>query len=526
MSTASKPLGKAMYVAPRPDWDWLQSEQRKLYARSEKQVDYVFCKLWGLVTDPRNLRMALARVAGNRGRRTAGVDGITVGRVVKRVDAFVAELRSELRSGAYRPLPVRRVLIPKIGAPGKFRPLGIPTVKDRVVQAALKNILEPIFEADFFPVSYGFRPGKSVHGALEHLRVLLRPKANKTSKEPRLPYQWVVEGDIKGCFDNINHHGLMERVRRRVTDPKVNRLVVAFLKAGILSEGTFLRSDAGTPQGGILSPLLANIALSIIEERYERQVWPRRIAPTRRDTARPKRRASNARRGDLRCGRTVVFPIRYADDFLLLVGAPPGPQQYERARQDAEKEKAAVAALLKQQMGLDLSETKTLVTPVTKTFAFLGHQVCVRQNRAYRRMVGVTLIPKERSQQLRERIKRLCRRDRTGQSLRDLLRDLNWLLRGWSAFYRHAWGAKRVFCSLDYYAWWAVFRWLRKKHQHTSVKRLKALYPPSKERGTRRGQWHHQGVTLFVTGHTPVGPYRLASARPPLFAKSHGEPGA
>ncbi|XYH92812.1 group II intron reverse transcriptase/maturase [Sorangium sp. So ce1128] len=526
MGTASKPPGKAMYVAPRTDWDWLRNEQRKLHMRSEKQVDYVFRKLWGLVTDARNLRMALARVASNRGRRTAGVDGITVGHVAKRAEEFVVALRSELRSGAYRPAPVRRVLIPKIGAPGKFRPLGIPTVKDRVVQAALKSILEPVFEADFFPVSFGFRPGKSVHGALEYLRVLLRPKDHKQGPEPRLPYQWIVEGDIKGCFDNIDHHGLMGRIRRRVVDPKVNRLVVAFLKAGILSEGTFVRSDAGTPQGGILSPLLANIALSIIEERYERHVSQRRIAPTRRDAAPPERRAKEARKHDRERRQTIVLPIRYADDFLLLVGAPPGPEQHERARQDAEKEKAAVATLLKQQLGLDLSETKTLITPVTKTFAFLGHHVVVRNNRGLKRMACVTLIPKEKSHRLRERIKRLCRRDRTGQSLHDLLRDLNWLLRGWSAFYRHAWGAKRVFCSVDYYAWWTVFRWLRKKHQHAPVKRLKVLYPPSKERGTRRGQWHHRGVTLFVTGRTRVGPYRLASARRPLFAIHHGEPGA
>ena len=126
MGTLSRPPGKAMYVAPRPDWDWLRIEQRKLYTRSEQQVDYVFRKLWGLITDPRNLRMALARVAGNRGRRTAGVDGVTVGNVAKREEAFIAELRSELRSGAYRPSPVRRVLIPKIGAPGSFAPWAFP----------------------------------------------------------------------------------------------------------------------------------------------------------------------------------------------------------------------------------------------------------------------------------------------------------------------------------------------------------------------------------------------------------------
>jgi RNA-directed DNA polymerase len=524
MGTAPRPQRKATYVAPRPDGDWLLSEQRKLYTRSEESVDYVFRKLWGLVTDPRNLRVAFGRVAGNRGRRTAGVDGATVGAIVQRAEDFIAALRTELRSGAYRPSPVRRVLIPKVGAPGKFRPLGIPTVKDRVVQAALKNILEPIYEADFFPDSYGFRPGKSVHGALEHLRVLLRPKGSRA--EPRLPYQWVVEGDIKGCFDNIDHHGLMERFRRRVHDPKVNRLVVAFLKAGILSEGNFVRSDGGVPQGGILSPLLANIALSVIEERYERHVHHRWIPPKKRKPASPDMRAKGARYHDRRRGITVVVPIRYADDFLLLVGAPLGPQQDERARQHAEQEKAAVAAMLKEKLGLELSETKTLITPVTKAFSFLGHRVCVRYIRKLARTSVVTLIPKQRSHEARERIKNLCRKNRTGEKLCDVLRELNWLLRGWSAFYRHAWGAKRVFCSLDYYAWWSVFRWLRKKHVRVSMKKLKAIYPPSPERGMRRGQWHHRGVTLFVAGLTKVEPYRLAWARPPRYAIHHGEPGA
>ncbi len=265
-----------MYVAPQSDKDWLLTVQRKLYAQSWEKPDYVFQKLWGLVSDPRNLRIAFGRVVSNKGARTAGVDGITARKAVKSgVEQFLANARAELRSGAYRPSPVRRILIPKQGQPGKYRPLGIPTVRDRTVQAAMKNILEPIFEAGFFPSSYGFRPCKSVHGALEHLRLLMRPKLTNESNEARLPYLWALEGDIKGCFDNIDHHGLMERVRRKVADPKVNRLIVRFLKSGILSESQFLRSDAGTPQGGILSPLLANVALSVIDERYERYVWPR-----------------------------------------------------------------------------------------------------------------------------------------------------------------------------------------------------------------------------------------------------------
>jgi RNA-directed DNA polymerase len=145
MRATSKPLGKAMYVASQLDKSWLQNERKKLYRRSLENPDYVFCKLWGLLRDLRNLRMAVARVARNRGHRTAGVDGRTVRKVLaERVDLFVEKLRAELRSGAYRPSPVRRVLIPKPGQPGKFRPLGVPTVKDRVVQAAMKNILEPL----------------------------------------------------------------------------------------------------------------------------------------------------------------------------------------------------------------------------------------------------------------------------------------------------------------------------------------------------------------------------------------------
>ncbi len=133
--------------------------------------------------------------------------------------------------------------------------------------------------------------------------------------------------------------------------------------------------------------------------------------------------------------------------------------------------------------------------------------------------------PQRTEPRTRERIKRLCQRNRARHSLHEVLRELNWILRGWSYFYRHACGAKTVFSSLDYYVWWTVFRWLRKKHQHTPVKTLRKLYQ-SKDRGIRRGQWHHRGVTLFISAKTRVGPYRRASARRPLFAIHHGEPGA
>jgi RNA-directed DNA polymerase len=526
MGTASKPPGKATYVASRSDWDWLRNEQQKLYERSRDDLDYVFRKLWGLITDPRNLRVAVARVAANKGRRTAGVDGITVGKALRRgVDDFVEKVRLELRSGAFRPSPARRVLIPKHGKPGAFRPLGIPTVKDRVVQAAMKNILEPIFEADFFPVSYGFRPGKSVHGALEHLRMLLRPKAEPQAQY-RLPYQWAIEGDIKGCFDNIDHHALMVRVRRRVNDPKACRLLVAFLKAGVLSEEQFARSDAGTPQGGILSPLLANIALSAIEERYARHAWPRRIPTTRRDAATTDKRAHRARSYDRRHGKPVVYPIRYADDFILLVSAPLGPHQHERAREIALEEKASLAADLKEQLGLELSGDKTLVTPVTEPMTFLGHRVKVRRHPSHQRMVSTAVIPKERSWRLRERIKDLFQHRTVGESLQDRLRRLNPILRGWGNFYRHAWGAKKVFGAIDYYTWWTILRWLRKKHRRVSMRKLQARYRLPQKSGVRATKWRDGDKVLFAMSTIPVEPYRLAWERPPAFVIHRGEPGA
>jgi group II intron reverse transcriptase/maturase len=528
MSTLPKPQGKTTYVASRLDWDWLLSEQRKLYKRSWEKPDYVFDKLWGLVTDARNLRLAVGRVARNKGARTAGVDGFTVRKVLRRGgDAFVAGLRAELRSGNYRPSPVRRVLISKAGQPGKFRPLGIPTVKDRVVQAAVKNVLEPIFEADFFPTSHGFRMGKSVHGALDHVRRFMRPvPPSRGSKERRPHYQWAIEGDIKGCFDHINHHALMVRLRRRVGDSKVSRLVLVFLKAGILSEEQFLRSEAGTPQGGILSPLLANIALSALDERYERHVWSRRKPKLQTVPALVEGRAANCRWNDRRRGKVVMVPIRYADDFLILVGAPFGPEEQERARAAATHEKAELATFLREQLGLELSEQKTLVTPVTAPIRFLGHHLRVRHRHPAQGggLVSTTVIPKDRSHRLRERIKDLFRSGTTRKSLADRLQILNPMLRGWCNFYRHAWLASRVFSKLDHYVWWTIFRWLRKKHERVRAKALMRQYGQRRRPGGPFSRWNDRGVVVFEASTVRVEKFLVSWLNPPNFVKSMESP--
>ena len=515
-----------MYIVSADDRLWLQSVQRKLYARSQEHPDYRFEELWGLVTDPRNLRIAFSRVSRNRGARTAGIDRITVRRIVQEgAEDYLVAIRKELRNGSFHPSPVRRVLIPKAGKPGVYRPLGIPTVKDRVIQAAMKQIMEPIFEAGFYPTSYGFRPGRSVRGALAHLKTLLLPRGMKRWKTAETPpFQWAIEGDIKGCFDHIEHHPLMVRVRRRIGDGKLNRLVLAFLKAGVLSEAQFIRSDSGSPQGGILSPLLSNVALSIIDERYERQVWPRggtsgstrgRPAQPLTDAALITRRAFMNRANDRRRGLPVFMPIRYADDFVILVAS--ADNDPEKSWMMAEQEKSALAAMLSTQMGLTLSPEKTLVTPVTSTMRFLGHHLRVRRHPRDRHLHPRLVIPKDRTKRLRRTISLIFDRSTTTETLESRLKRVNPILRGWGNFYRHAWGAKRVFTGIDNYLWSTIKRWLQKKFPKTNMGDLAAQYGWHKPR-QKALRWRDGDTVPVALAAIRVAPYYPGLDPGPAYA--------
>jgi RNA-directed DNA polymerase len=219
--------------------------QAKLHRWAAADPGRRFDDLFNFVHDPATLIVAFERVAGNTGSRTPGVDGLTVADVeeVIGVPGFLDDLHASLKAGTFAPLPVRERKIPKPGGSGKVRSLGIPTVADRVVQAALKLVLEPIFEADFVPVSYGFRPMRRAHDAIAEIHHF------GTSG-----YRWVLDADIEACFDSIDHTALMDRVRRRVKDKRVLMLVKAFLKAGILTElGENRETHTGTPQGGLCS---------------------------------------------------------------------------------------------------------------------------------------------------------------------------------------------------------------------------------------------------------------------------------
>jgi retron-type reverse transcriptase len=236
----------------REPWIRVSGMQAKLHRWAVADPGRRFDDLFNFVHDPATLIVAFARVAGNTGANTPGVDGLTAADVelTVGVPGFLDDLRASLKDGSFRPLPVRQRLIPKGRGSGKLRSLGIPTISDRVVQAALKLVLEPIFEADFEPVSYGFRPRRRAQDAIAEIHHF-----------GTKGYQWVLDADIEACFDRIDHAALMDRVRSRVKDKRVLALVKSFLKAGLLTElGEHEDTHTGTPQGGILSPLLANIA--------------------------------------------------------------------------------------------------------------------------------------------------------------------------------------------------------------------------------------------------------------------------
>ncbi len=226
---------------PQGPWSRVAGMQAKLHRWAAADPGRRFDDLFNFVHDPATLIVAFGRVAGNRGANTPGVDGMTVALVEERigVPGFLDDLRAALKDGSFRPLPVRERKIPKPGGSGKLRKLGIPAVADKVVQAALKLVLEPIFEPGFEPVSYGFRPMRRAHDAIAEIHHF------GTSG-----YRWVLDADIEAAFDNLSHCAVMERVRGKIKDKRVLALVKAFLKAGVLTElGEHEDTWTGTPQG-------------------------------------------------------------------------------------------------------------------------------------------------------------------------------------------------------------------------------------------------------------------------------------
>ena len=337
MPQDAPPNGSAREDVPDGPWSRVAGMQAKLHRWAAADPGRRFDDLFNFVFDPATLYVAFCRVEGNRGANTPGVDGLTVRLVEQRigVQEFLDDLRAQLKAGTFRPLPVRQRLIPKPGGSGKLRKPGIPAVADKVVQAALKLVLEPIFEADFEPVSYGFRPMRRAHDAIAEIHHF------GTSG-----YRWVLDADIEAAFDNLSHCAVMDRVRARVKDKRVLALVKAFLKAGVLTESGYREETwTGTAQGGILSPLIFNVALSVLDEHLHRPWKPGGAMAAHHQ--RVRRRAK---------GLPNWRACRYADDFVVLV---------DGTEADAEALREEIASVLAS-LGLRLSPAKTRIVHMSE----------------------------------------------------------------------------------------------------------------------------------------------------------------
>jgi RNA-directed DNA polymerase len=447
--------------------------QRKLHRWAKADAGRRFDDLRNLVYDPAFLVVAWNRVRGNKGARTAGVDAIAPRDVGPACGELLGGLREELKANRFIPRPVRQKSIPK--APGKVRSLGIPTTADRVVQAALKLVLEPIFEADFQPCSYGFRPRRRAQDAIAEIHYLASPNRN---------YEWVFEADITACFDEISHPALMDRVRARIADKRVLAWIKAFLRAGVLSEDGLNRETiTGTPQGGILSPLLANIALSVLDEHFAAK-W-KALGP---EWTRAKHR---------RAGGAVMKIVRYADDFVVMLAGQ---------RADAEALWDEVGAVLAP-MGLRLSADKTRVCHIDEGFDFLGWHI---QRRAWRSRSGkravYTYPSKKALASITDKVRTLTRR-KNHRTLADLLRRLNPVLRGWCNYFRHG-VSSRTFGYLDHFAFWRVVGWLRKRHLGLNMHTLTRRFLPG---------WQIQagGIEMFRPEAVAIERYRYRGTRIP-----------
>jgi RNA-directed DNA polymerase len=359
-------------------WIWVERSvwTKSMLQRLDQSQDQTkWFSLWDKVWAEENLSQACLEVILNKG--SAGVDGQSTHQIAREFNTAVEELQSELKSGSYKPLPAKRVWIEKIGSKD-LRPLGVPAVRDRIVQAALRHVLEPIFERDFGQYSYGFRPGKSAHQALGRVEELL--------KEGKV---WIVDADLKSFFDTIPQQKMMNLVRQRVADGRIINLLEAYLKAGVMEKGKgWQPTQEGTPQGSVISPLMANLYLNPLDHLMEQGGYKM---------------------------------VRYADDFVVLC----------QSREEAMEALNQITQWT-EQAGLKLHPDKTRLVDASQKggFDFLGYHFERYQNGS-----GKKWPRKKSMNKLRETIREKTGRRRS-KSMKNIIKEINPTIRGWYAYFK------------------------------------------------------------------------------------------
>jgi RNA-directed DNA polymerase len=459
--------------------DDIRKTQQSFARKALAQPEHRFSELYHLMCQEDWIEVALEAALSNTGSRTPGVDGITKkdfeDETFRRT--FVEELRSDLKSGAFQPYPARRAWIPKSN--GKQRPLGILTMRDRVVQMMLKMLLEPIYESDFLSCSNGFRPGRCTMDCIE----LCYKRITRQNM-----FLWIIEGDIRQCFDRVNHKILLRLLRQRIADQKIIRLIDSFLQAGVMEGSLFQTTPEGVPQGGIVSPLLANVYL------HQLDLWWWKKYGSLDSYAKAKRR----RQGQGNCVLT-----RYADDFILMCNG---------TKEEAERLRDEVQQFLWDELHLELNLEKTHITHATDGFDFLGFHVqwmLPKQNKPW-----LKVTPSQKNvQRLRRTVKGMTDRRSLNSTPEQKLKAINRVLRGWINYYRHI-SFKDTASRLD---WWTTdrfYRWLKKKHRVGARRVMGQYYVPEVTKGHNRknlGTKDSRGrmLYLFQMADVPHSKYLL-----------------
>jgi RNA-directed DNA polymerase len=411
----------------------IAERQAKLAIQAIQNPQHRFKDLYELMHWQWWIEDAAYRVLARPGSSTAGVDGKTRDAFEKKFITEVEGLVDELKSKTYQPQPVRRVYIPK--SDGRKRPLGIPALRDRIVQEALRMILDPIFESDFQHHSYGFRKGRCTMDAI----AVLMPLFNQKVK-----HYYVIEGDIESYFDNVHHKKLMTILRRRIADKAILDLIWKFLKAGVMEGQLFARTESGVPQGGVISPLLANIYLNELDKWAEER-W--NLPPYERQ----KRRYA---------GKGNYVMVRYADDFVVVSNAPIAEIRIV---------KEEIRDFLRGELHLNLSESKTKLTHVNEGFDFLGFHI--QRVRPEGKWV-VHLRPTEKGKKrVKKKIKELTSRNWTWMDEYTRLTTLNAIVKGWCEYYKHT-SLLSDLEEISRYTWFRYLDFLRKKHKGSRKQNL------------------------------------------------------